>query len=353
MTNRSSIHPGAWWLFGAGAVVGLTGVANPLVDLLALTVLFVVVLRHSHGAVARTPFATSLKIGAILIVVRAVFSVLFGARTGGTVLLNLPQVPLPSFLAGVSIGGPVTTELLLQAFCQGLALATVLACFGACSTLAPPGTLLDSLPKAVYELGLSVAIALAFLPELVASAQALKAARRLRGRPTKGIAGLRGTVVPVLEGALERSVTLAASMDARGFGLATATPRSQHLGTVVAGLGTALLGVGIAGLLTGGSLVLWSFLSVVLGSCLLALAISRRSHQLRRTTFAHRPFTRRSIVVGASGVTCGLLLLEAGRLVPGLMSSPVGRGWPTLSPLVVVALAFLLLGGWSAPEAVE
>ncbi len=353
MTRLSSIHPGAWWLFGAGAILGLTGVANPLVDLLAIAVLLVVVLRHTRGALSRTPFATSLRIGVFLLVARVVFAVLFGARTGGTVLVNLPQLPLPSFFAGVSIGGPITSELLLQALCQGLALATVLACFGACSTLAPPGTLLGSLPKAVYELGLSVAIALAFLPELVASAQALKAARRLRGRPTKGIAGLRGTVVPILEGALERSVTLAASMDARGFGLSTGTPTSQHLGSVAAGAGTVFLGIGIAGLLNGGTLLFWSGLSVFFGSSLLATAVSKRSRQLRRTTFDHRPFTRRSIVVGVSGVTCGLLLLEAGRLKPGLMSSPVGRGWPTLSPLVVAALAVLLIGGWSGPEAVE
>ena len=45
----------------------------------------------------------------------------------------------------------------------------------------------------------------------------IREARRLRGRPVRGVAALRGLALPVLEGGLERSVALAASMDSRGL----------------------------------------------------------------------------------------------------------------------------------------
>ncbi len=82
----------------------------------------------------------------------------------------------------------------------------------------------------------------------------MRAARRLRGRPHTGLRGLRGVAMPVLEGALERSVDLAAAMDSRGYGRGAAAPRrarSRSGALTLAGL----LGVcaGLYGLLDAGS----------------------------------------------------------------------------------------------------
>ena len=74
------------------------------------------------------------------------------------------------------------------------------------------------MPAALYEVGLTVVVALTLAPQAVADVQRVRAARRLRGRPTHGVAAIRSTGLPVLEDALERSVQLAASMDARGYG---------------------------------------------------------------------------------------------------------------------------------------
>ena len=344
-----ALHPGAWWLFGMGLLVGASQLGNPLLNLVTIAALsFVVSLRRPLGRFGN-PFLTSLKVGGFLILFRVVLAIAFGARTTGTVLVKLPEVSLPSWLAGVSLGGPVTTTLLVQAFCLGLSLATVLAIFGACSTLAPPERLLQSLPRAMYEVGLSLAIALAFLPELVASAQALKAARRLRGRPTKGLAGLRGTLVPILEGALERSVTLAASMDARGFGR-TSREGKRLIGQVVALISLGALIVGGTGLLAGAPQVAVWVVLLLSGSVGLIVALQLRSAVLLRTAFEEQRFTGRSVILALLGLLVGIGILVAGHLHPTLLDVPSAGSLPTVTPGVLVVLFGVVIAGLVAPK---
>src|SRR5213076_1388151 len=83
-----------------------------------------------------------------------------------------------------------------SAFSEGLQLAALLACVGAANSLASPYRLLRSMPAVLYELGVVVTIALSFAPQAALSAQRVRDARRLRGRPHRGLAGLRSTPQP-------------------------------------------------------------------------------------------------------------------------------------------------------------
>ena len=73
-------------------------------------------------------------------------------------------------------------------------------------------------PRAFFELGLVIVVALAFVPSTLAAIHDVRDADRAR---TGGKVVRRGRllrqVVPVLELGLERAVTLAESMDSRGF----------------------------------------------------------------------------------------------------------------------------------------
>src|SRR5439155_6592875 len=97
--------------------------------------------------------------------------------------------------------------------------------------------LLKSLPSALYEIGVALTVALAFAPQAVTAVTRLRAARRLRGRADRGLRSLRGLAVPVLEGALDRSVDLAAAMDARGFGRRGAVPAAVRRTTAALTIG--------------------------------------------------------------------------------------------------------------------
>jgi len=237
-----------------------------LLGLVIAVTAYVVVARRTDAPWART-YRSALLLGGLVIVIRMAFEVVFGTDAGTHVLLTLPSVPLPSWMAGVTIGGPVSAEGLVQAFGEGLQIAAVIACIGAASSLASPTRMLASMPAALYEVGLTVVVALTLAPQAVADVQRVHAARRLRGRPTHGIAAIRSTGLPVLEDALERSVQLAASMDARGYGRrAHLTPavRRTTAGCTLFGL----LGVtaGTYGLLDAGS-PSWLGLPLLLAAC--------------------------------------------------------------------------------------
>ena len=202
--NPRSLHPLAWWLWALALGAAALRTTNPfLLGLLVAVAWLVVAARHPNAPWARS-FGSFVRLGVAVMVVRLLLQVLFGLRLPGHVLFTLPSADLPHWAAGVTLGGPVTSEALVSAFSEGLQLAALLACVGAANSLASPYRLLRSMPAVLYELGVVVTIALSFAPQAALSAQRVRDARRLRGRPHRGLAGLRGLAVPVLETALRR-----------------------------------------------------------------------------------------------------------------------------------------------------
>ena len=74
-----------------------------------------------------------------------VLHVLVGLKFGSaSLVLPLPEVTLPSWAAGIQLGGDVYLEGLLGAAALGLRLAVIIACIGAANALANPKRLLRS-----------------------------------------------------------------------------------------------------------------------------------------------------------------------------------------------------------------
>jgi energy-coupling factor transport system permease protein len=202
-----------------------------------------------------------------------------------------------------------------------------------------------------------VVVALTFAPHLIADARRLRAARRLRGRPDRGLRGLLQVALPVLEGALERSVALAAAMDARGYGRTADVPAPVRRTTAALTLG-GLLGVcaGTYGLLTaeGGTYglpVLLAGLTAALAGLWLG---GRRSP---RTRYRPDTWTLRSCLVAGSGAAVAALLTLAaardpGALHPGVVPlvSPALPLWPAAAVLLGLAPAFAAPARPSSPE---
>ena len=120
---------------------------------------------------------------------------------------------------------------MLQSLAEGFAIVGVMGVFGAFNSVVSHSELVQSTPRAFYEVGLVVVVGLAFVPSTLAAIHDVREADRARtgGRVVRRGRLLR-QVVPVLELGLERAVTLAESMDARGFARAGASPRDRIAG---------------------------------------------------------------------------------------------------------------------------
>jgi len=160
----------------------------------------------------------ALRFIAVILIIRMTIAMLIGVPIPGTTLFTLPTLPLPDWIAGIRIGGPVTSERLLSTLGEVMIIVGVVALFGAATSLASPHRSIRALPFAFYQLGLILTVATSIFPQLVASIKRIRVARRLRGQSVGGIRNWRKIAMPLLEDALERSLDLSAAMESRGFG---------------------------------------------------------------------------------------------------------------------------------------
>ncbi|MBZ4017791.1 cobalt ABC transporter permease [Streptomyces purpurogeneiscleroticus] len=348
-TRGRALHAGAWWLWALGLATAASRTTNPLLLGLLIGVAgYVVAARRSDAPWARS-YGAFVKLGLVVLAIRLVFAFVLGSPVPGThVLVTLPEVPLPDWARGVRIGGRVTAEGMLFALYDGLKLATLLICVGAANALANPARLLKSLPGALYEAGVAVVVAMTFAPNLVADVQRLRAARRLRGRPDRGVKALLQVGLPVLEGALERSVALAAAMDARGYGRSAQVPRAVRHTTTALTLG-GLLGIcaGTYGLLAAqGAGYGLPVLAAGLAAALAGLWLGGRRSV--RTRYRPDRWGPRAWLVAGSGVAVAALMIRAGSYAPAALhppavplTAPELPLWPALSVLVGLVPAFV------------
>ena len=346
-----AVHPGAWWLWALGLATAASRTTNPWLLLLIVAVAgHVVTARRSDAPWARS-FAVFLKLGLVVLLIRVVAQVLFGSAGPGQLLVELPEVPLPAWAAGVTLGGAVTDVALAAAVTDGLRLATVLACIGAANALANPRRLLASAPAALYEVGVAVVVALSFAPSLVTSVQRIRSARRLRGRPDRGLRSIISVAMPVLEDALERSLALAAAMDSRGYGRRAGVSPAQRRrtsGMVLVGLGGVL--VGLYGLLDGTGPG-WLGLPVLLvGVGVAAAALRSAGRDAVRTRYRPDPWATPEWITAGSGIVAAAGGIATSLLAPAaLLPDPLPVLAIPLPAAATVGIVVALLPAWATP----
>ncbi|MDQ1713387.1 MAG: energy-coupling factor transport system permease protein [Frankiaceae bacterium] len=344
------LHPGAWWLWAVGLGVAATRTTNPILLALVVGVAgYVVAARRSDAPWARA-YTAFLRLGAFVLLIRMLIQVAFGQPLPGHVLFRLPEATPPRWLAGIRLGGPVTTEALVGQTYDGLRLGVLLACVGAANALASPYRLLRALPGALYEAGVAVTVALSFAPQALVSAQAVREARRLRGRAVRGPAGLRGVVIPVLEGALTRSIALAASMDSRGYGRRHG--RGTHRAGAAATFGGLLaLCIGTYGLLVPDAPAVLGFPAMALGAVALTGAVVTGSKRSGRSRYRPDVWRWPEWAVVAAGLVPPFALVVAGRLAGDpLHPSTNPLAAPTVPLLAVAGVLVALLPAFVAPR---
>ena len=339
----------AWWAWAGCLAVAASRTTNPLLlGLIIAVAAFVVQLRRVPGPWSKA-FTVFLVVGLTVIVLRVIMAALFAPTGAGPLLFTLPAANLPDWMAGVRIGGPVTGDSLLFAAYEGLRLTAILACLGAANALVMPSRLLRVVPAALYEIGVAVVIAMTVLPMLVADLGRVRDARRLRGRHTGRLRAAGEMVLPVLNGALDRAVSLAAAMDSRGYGRAAGVSRRTRILTawlVIVGL--LGIGLGLYGALTGGSpglagVPVLGWPMVLLGMAMAVGANVLAGRSVGRTVYRPDPWRWSEWAVISAGAVAAASMLAAAATGIDLVGPTSPPAWPSVPLLPALGIAVAAL----------
>lgn len=213
---KKPLHPLTMWICAVLLAIGVVALDNATISLAIVGAVALLVHLRSDGSPWSRSFVLSLRIGVLILSIRTIVGILIGVPIPGTQLFTLPILDLPSWMPGIRIGGTVTLERLSSSLHEGIIIATMIALFGAATSLTSPHKLLRVTPSFIYEIGLTLVIATSLFPQLASSARRIRTAQKLRGFEK---IQLRSIAIPLLEESLRRSLELAAAMDARGYGV--------------------------------------------------------------------------------------------------------------------------------------
>jgi energy-coupling factor transport system permease protein len=337
-----TLHPIAWWLWAIGLAVVASRTTNPLLLVLVVAVAGIVVAARRTEAPWARAFKLYLLLGLVVIAFRVSFRILLGGDVGSGehVLFTVPHIPLPGFMSGVRLGGDVSADSVVAASYDGLRLATLLCCIGAANTLANPKRALRVLPAALYELGVTITVAITVAPQLVESVQRVRRARKLRGDTARGRRAVRAIAMPVIHDALDRSFRLAAAMDSRGYGRSGAVPaRVRRLTATLLLTGLVGLCLGTYGLLDTSTPRALGLPALIVGMMLAAAGLALGGRRVRRSRYRPDPWRFAEWITALAGTGAAVATIVAGSHNAGALNpSTFPLAWPSLPLVPTIAI---------------
>jgi len=344
MRTTSPLHAVTWFLWAAAAATCVQMAPSPVYVALVVAIAFLIVSAHRiDGALSRA-FPVLVTLGVVFGLVRVGLTALTthdpSAVGTSDVWFTLPVATLPRILGGFTVGGTIEWTVVLFAAAQAFAVVGIMAAFGAFNAVASHHELIQATPRAFHEPGLIVTVALAFIPSTIAAARATREADRARtgGRVVKRGRTVRLTV-PILESGLERAMSLAESMDSRGY---------ARLGTGRGDRAAAWLGFASMAALGGAFVALvgraprWSVVAGAAGLVGLVAAVVISSRGSRNTRYRPRRLTRldAAVMVLVLAAPVGLAAVRAAG-EPSLTWIPIPVSAPTFALLPALCIALL------------
>ncbi len=214
---RDLFHPWAWLLWAVAALAPALMTRNPLYQSIILGATLINLWAVSRAGRSTYGWNVIVRLAAWLAVLSVGANVLM-VHHGEYVWARLPD-------SWPIVGGPLTVEAALFGLASGLALLSLLLIFATLNAGMSADRWLRLVPGFLYQAGVVTSIGVTFVPVIARTARDVYDAQRLRGHRFRRLTDYAPLFTPVLVDSLERSIQLAASMAARGFG-ASARPLS-------------------------------------------------------------------------------------------------------------------------------
>ena len=341
-------HTLAWvvWL-AAAAYIALTNL-QPLHSALLIVAAGLVFTQASRGKPEAQGWGAFLKVGLSVWLMGLLFNVL-STHIGARVLFTLPRSwPL--------IGGRITLEALLYGLANGASLFAILLVFASFNLGVEMNRVLRWVPAGLYQAGLVASIALAFVPQMVISLSDIREAQRVRGHRFRGLRDLVPLMVPLITTALERSLTLAESMEARGFGgilrdVGAGRRTLLRMGTLL-GLMSLLAGLVQRAVAPQAQSLAWGLVGAGLVVAGATLVVQGRA--VKRTHFRRETWQARDSSIAVTSIVSIVLFVWIGQQDPTAVwyyPYPPYSPWPVFHPLLGIAIALLAAPAFLWPGA--
>ncbi len=331
------MHLRSWIIWIASIVAVALSTRNPLYLVLIMLVAQIVNVRMASANGTAVP-TWWLRFGALAVPLSALFNAI-SVHFGDTVLLTIPgSVPL--------LSGIVTLEALVYGALNGLLITAVVSVFSVFNIAVPAYQLVRSTPRAFQSMGVTIGIALSFIPQTARRFKEVREAQAVRGHRVRHLRDWLPLWLPLLIGGLEQSTQLAEAMVARGFG-ATAN-RHSSLQT------RTLLALGLVLILSG-----WLASFIVKGIAIAAIAIMAvgvltigtglwlSGQAVPHTVYRPQQFTLLDgLCLVSSIIVAGLLLLP----IPFIAQTTLQYyPYPALTPPLFDPTIGLLMLAWLSP----
>lgn len=343
----AGLDPRAWaaWAFAASASA-LIG-RNPWPLLTVAIAVAAVRIAWRPWMTGGGSWTMYLKITLVFAAVSTLFNVLT-VRAGERGIARLPEwLPL--------IGGELTVNAAVYGLLSGAAVVLLVMIGSTLAALADWAAVVRLIPDSLTSVAVAGSIAFTFLPQTAVAFRDIREAQAARGHRVRSARDLLPILMPVLGSGLERAITLAESLESRGFGNgADTTVSSSNWARYAGAAGLASATTSIYLIVTGSNTSGLVAASVAVVALTVVIRGARKTPS-RRTRYRSASWTaRETAVVAGSAVALAITLLTLEMAPVAVRYEPYPRlSAPSVSLLLIAGLLGLLVPAWVAPVSRE
>ncbi len=341
--SESSIDVRAWLLWGAAASLPLITGRHPLI-LLELLIIVVVVRSVCLPAQGRLGWGWLLRVATIAVPIGVLFNMMT-VHVGEQRLFTIPdRVPI--------IGGAVTWNAAAYGLLSGLSIVVLVAVGTTVAAAIEWTALMRLLPNRAGGLAVAGSVAWSFLPQLARSWREIRETQATRGHQWRGVRDFVPLMAPLLAGGLDRSVTTAEVLEARGFGVRAASNRVDRFEalTVIAALTLAVAGLYL--LAVGEAMTSLGIMGLSVAMVIGLVWSGRGNVCPGATCYRRTAWTGRDTAITVGALIPLVTIATALQLAPeSLRYDPYpDLTFPQTQPVIVLLLAALVIPAIVAPH---